>query len=78
MIGVMTMEKLKPCPFCGEKPLVRMVDLRCITVADNVALRDEWYRVCCGNASCVCNTRTKKFLSKDEAIEAWNRRVDNA
>jgi len=54
--------KLKPCPFCGEKP----------TMIDNVHFDDNW-GIECLNEDCPVNCTTfspEKVL----AIKAWNTR----
>lgn len=55
------MAELKPCPFCGGEADV------------------EWYvRIKTGYCYCKsCKTRMPNKLSKEEAIEAWNRRVND-
>ena len=55
-------EKLKPCPFCG-----------------NEAEFDEWKIFCirCLNGDCDIKPQTDWFNTKEEAIEAWNRRVND-
>ena len=56
------MNKLKPCPFCGS--------VECYVVRD-YELSKAWVKcICCGADTRICD-------SKEEAIEAWNRRVDN-
>lgn len=56
------MDKLKPCPFCGNKH---------ITIRKG---KYSWIIECCNTD---CNAAVVKYLKK-EAIEAWNRRVENA
>lgn len=56
------MTELKPCPFCGSEAYVIIRDV------------DDWtpWIRCKG-----CGVETDCFDSAEEAIEAWNRRVDN-
>ncbi len=79
------MDKLKPCPFCGGNPTLR----RCSTGTNGLKYF-AGYEVTCDGCRMA---RTKQFetvfdfelngelvFEKDgrkEAIEAWNRRVDN-
>jgi hypothetical protein len=56
-------EKLKPCPFCGEKATI-----------EDCSYYDEkksWSAMC-GNPSCFAYTETHK--TKSLAIERWNKR----
>lgn len=56
--------ELKPCPFCGT---------------NNAALRhdkDGFSFVLCEKDGCY--VRTDGHLNDNAAVEAWNRRVDNA
>ena len=56
-------EKLKPCPFCGGR-----------------AVEDHWegfmdesfYKIKCFK----CEGQTKEYRKYEQAIEAWNRRVN--
>lgn len=59
--------ELKPCPFCGGKAFVHHV----------IGGYRDLYRVHCGNEDCPTETATKWQWKKEQAIEAWNRRVDN-
>lgn len=56
--------KLLNCPFCGS------TDISC---ADAGHKTDIWF-VQCEN----CGATFPHFDSKEEAIDNWNRRVDNA
>ena len=59
------MENLRPCPFCGGKAN--------LTKEDNYGFVDnEWYADC-GNCGLLFGFA--KQYSKEEAIEAWNRRT---
>ena len=57
-------EKLKRCPFCGG-------EAEFYAITNSV---DKSFGVEC--SECECST--KLCTSKNEAIEFWNRRVDNA
>jgi len=67
-------EKLKPCPFCGNvaslcednyKKIMCICDscgaLLGVNLEDGIRLKDGWIAA---------------FNSRDEAIEAWNKRAD--
>lgn len=81
------MPDLKPCPFCGEQAFLK----RCDTGyrLNPTTILDSW-QVSCKN-NCCCTQRFKDEIFHDkggaiiikhngaqEAIEAWNRRVENA
>ena len=55
------MAELKPCPFCGGK------DCGTLTTSYD----GYWHAVFCEN----CMAQTRKCRRKEDAIEAWNRRV---
>lgn len=60
---VRAMERLKSCPFCGEKP----------TVSHWV---DGKWSVNCDNPGCaIAPWMRLKFDTKAEAVAAWNRRA---
>lgn len=54
-------DKLKPCPFCGGVGTLHSLDM-CETL----------YAVCM-----KCGARTRLFDTGKEAIENWNRRLEN-
>ena len=59
------LEKLKPCPFCGEK--------KCVTIAYSMSLNEPRYYLRCWRCySCGPIKNAKK-----EAVEAWARRAGN-
>lgn len=62
------MERLKPCPFCGESS--NFVHLQKIIYANEDYRRWE---VMCEN----CGAEVSEFVTPERAIEAWNRRADN-
>ena len=59
-----TMSELKPCPFCGCSATV---------LAKQIYSEKILFVVACD----VCGGKTRGFHGSKEAIEAWNRRVDN-
>lgn len=71
------MDKLKPCPFCGSNDigLIKRFD------ENHVFRKGEWkiqtqsdrYQIKCRN--CPCGTYFAFFV--EDAIEAWNRRVQD-
>lgn len=61
-------EKLKPCPFCGGK-----AEIRTMIYAGNAL-----YYVRCPRINCFIHCFTKKkYETEAEAVEAWNRRVND-
>lgn len=56
------MAELKPCPFCGEKPIGFFDSSRLVAL------------VKCTNWSCSVQPMTKCYTDKQQAIDAWNRR----
>ena len=61
----MDKQELKPCPFCGGEAEI---------YENNIIKSLPSYRVFCAN----CYSRTYGMYDKlDDAIEAWNRRVNN-
>lgn len=63
-------DKLKSCPFCGGKAQI---------VEEHSGLGCTTYHIQCQNKiECPLHyARTKRFYKKSEAVEAWNRRVEN-
>lgn len=61
--------KLKMCPFCGGKAKVRSEDRK---------KGKAYWAYCAEPIETGCDVRpvTCKFDTKEEAIEAWNRRAD--
>ena len=58
------MTKLKPCPFCGSKP-----------ISGNYYYgRHIRYIIGCSNTRCKVFPNTRYHDTPEEAIEAWNRR----
>lgn len=56
---------LKPCPFCGDKEAV-------VTIRINTK-NTVRFNVRCRQCSCMLNRR---FVSEQEAENAWNRRAE--
>ena len=63
-------EKLKCCPFCGKKS--DFDEWKQTKIFEKIA-----FRVLCVNIDCPVQPATDWFNTKEEAIEAWNRRADN-
>lgn len=59
-------EELKPCPFCGGLA-IRLLDVDDYTSESYNAIKCK-----------ICGARTKYFDELYTALEAWNRRADNA
>ncbi len=73
MIAVTEALGIKPCPFCGEYPMFwDEYDERFVSFTDRDDCR---YYIECVNVGCACNPCTILFKTKEEAIEAWNKRV---
>ena len=55
------MSELKPCPFCGEMPIIHGEE-------------SGDYYIECINVGCACLPTSCFYETKEQAIEAWNRR----
>ena len=56
---------LKPCPFCGSNvTLTKVIGVNAL------------YAVYCSNENCYIQPSTKVCKSREEAIDAWNRRAE--
>ena len=63
------MDKLKPCPFCGETE-------RLYTGARGWKYTDENDAIKLFGTHCrICGSRTRLFETAKEAIDAWNMRA---
>ena len=62
------MAELKPCPFCGGN--AEIISFQTFAWCDNT------YVVRCANPACEVEHKARSW-DKKEAIEAWNRRVEN-
>lgn len=58
------MDDLKPCPFCGAE-------------CDIIYNYDKKFVPYCINFDCLLNENEVGFDTEEEAIEAWNRRVND-
>ena len=63
----MSEQKLKPCPFCGEKAVLERYKSK---------LYGERYWVTCGFMLCPVKPSTG-ISDKEHVIEAWNRRAND-
>ena len=63
------LQKLRECPFCGGKAFVTEYLYSC-----DPTFHATMYAVECNG----CHTTTFEYASKEEAIEAWNRRAEDA
>ena len=62
--------ELKPCPFCGDTHIH-------VYKGEKEPFTGFRYVVGCNTVNCVAlHTRGKPFGTEQEAIEAWNRRVE--
>lgn len=69
------MAELKPCPFCGGKARIKSSKYNLLGAYGTDETERRWSRVLC--PSCNVAQPIRHYSCKTEAIEAWNRRVDN-
>lgn len=62
------MENLKPCPFCGGKPKMYSV---------NDPKIHGFIHFCDGFDDIMVKIESRFFLTEEDAVTAWNRRIDN-
>ena len=70
------MAELKPCPFCGgEADTYDYVAVRDIYDAGTLGYVDTEVYTKYGCGCHVCGAMVAEQMSKEKAIEAWNRRA---
>ena len=65
------MEELKPCPVCGGEPKLRVYN----TYIASFTRVYKYYVECSKQSDHSKQDNPIGFLSKEEAIVAWNRRM---
>ena len=66
------MNKLLPCPFCGNKNISVVVD----SAEYSLGLSEEAsFKVVCSKTSCGCGASSGWCNAEDEAINDWNKRI---
>lgn len=72
------MGELRPCPFCGGNARIRdLYDV--VDWTDDDEPITKLRLVCeCSEDECLVSPVTDSFDTEEDAIEAWNRRVNNA
>jgi Lar family restriction alleviation protein len=66
------MKELKPCPFCGEKAILRKK-------VNSYFLDNEWinefvgYSIECMNSECEASVRDKVYIK--DCVKVWNTRT---
>ena len=65
-----TKKEIAPCPFCGNGNCISSVHT--IETSDEW-IEDRWFVEC---LQCFAHNDKKKYKTRDEAIEAWNRRCE--
>lgn len=68
------MDKLKPCPFCGEAPMVYLTPEANSNYFDGKG-RLRGKRITHIIKCAKCMTQSGEYENPVDAIEAWNRRV---
>lgn len=66
------MSKLKPCPFCGKSIAVAWCNKDWLDFE-----KIETYAVSCDMNEGGCGGSSGFYETKEEAIEAWNRRTND-
>ena len=59
------MIELKPCPFCGEKPIVEYGN----------GIKKYW--ISCQNEKCWVQPNTDAHINRGVVVRFWNRRVSD-
>lgn len=84
------MMEIKPCPFCGNDIAVTVLDqneVDCIGESSNNYSKEPYFQVvCCMNEEYSpvpidnwhggCGASSGYRKTREEAIEAWNRRIE--
>lgn len=71
------MTELKPCPFCGQIPIIEE-SARFPRYGKDEGKRIKGYTVVCQNMYCILYNADNWYeRSEKEASEAWNRRAES-
>lgn len=63
--------KIKPCPFCGKEAVINKIESHTHMLAIMPDYDGETFIECTG---CTCAVSSK---IEQEAVEAWNRRIND-
>lgn len=66
------MDELKPCPFCGGEAKLRVYN----TYIASFTRANKYYAECSKQSDHSKQDNPIGFLTKEEAIEAWNGRIE--
>ena len=67
--------ELKPCPFCGERPILKADDRYPRPERERITA----YEVVCDNSDCIIYRADNVYLrTEQEAIDKWNKRAEQA
>jgi hypothetical protein len=70
------MTELKPCPFCGGEAMIKQ-DIRYPRYGEHAGKAITAYEPICVNTNCIMyNQDGNYFTTKEEAVRAWNNRLD--
>lgn len=64
--------ELKPCPFCGAEAIINTIEPHTHKLAAFMPDYEGGTFIECNGCTCAVSGKTDR-----EAVEAWNRRVDN-
>ena len=68
------MAELKPCPCCGGKARMKHGKYNLLGAYGTAELDRKWFGVYC--TACEMSQPRRRYDSKEEAIEAWNKRTE--
>ena len=69
------MAELKPCPFCGREAKIKYGKYNLLGAYGTPNEERQWWGVFC--KGCGVGQPKRKFSVRENAIAAWNWRVDN-
>ena len=69
------MAELKPCPFCGGEARMKYGKYNLLGAYGTEETARKWAGVWC--VKCGIEQPIRKYVTKEQAIEAWNRRAED-
>ena len=64
---------IQPCPCCGGKARLKQAKYNVLGSYGDAELDKHWYGIYC--TQCGLRQPRRQYFSKEDAYEAWNRRV---